>query len=203
MLLVTGSQSKNVSCFCLDMALSLIGQSLCNAIYWSNMGFRVYWCSRWNGRIELQKRLLMESTKLPARTDFVTMYVNWEPWCEGEICLILSEEFPIKFSQQDVEIILLGLYPHAVYTPIGRSIVFYSLLYMDVRDTLYIVHILPLSSMSASRLHPSEDGECQCLYPSELVTFSPDLQTACPTLPLPDRHWRVSWIMYMSLFATF
>jgi hypothetical protein len=55
MLLVTGSQSKNVTCFCLDTAQlqSLIGQSLCNAIYWSNMGFRVYWCSRWNGRIEL------------------------------------------------------------------------------------------------------------------------------------------------------
>jgi hypothetical protein len=54
MLLVTGSQSKNVSCFCLDMAQwrSLIGQSLCNAIYWSNMGFSVYWCSRWNGHIE-------------------------------------------------------------------------------------------------------------------------------------------------------
>jgi hypothetical protein len=54
MLLVTGSQSKNVSCFCLDMAQlrSLIGQSLCNAIYWSNMGFCVYWCSRWNGHIE-------------------------------------------------------------------------------------------------------------------------------------------------------
>jgi hypothetical protein len=35
MILVTGSQSKNVSCFCLDMAQSrsLIGQSLCNAIY--------------------------------------------------------------------------------------------------------------------------------------------------------------------------
>jgi hypothetical protein len=48
MLLATGSQSKNVSCFCLDMAQwrSLIGQSLCNAIYWSNMGFSVYWCSR-------------------------------------------------------------------------------------------------------------------------------------------------------------
>jgi hypothetical protein len=32
MLLVTSSQSKNVSCFCLDMAQwrSLIGQSLCN-----------------------------------------------------------------------------------------------------------------------------------------------------------------------------
>jgi hypothetical protein len=40
MLLATGSQSKNVSCFCLDMAQyrSLNGQSLCNAIYWSNMG---------------------------------------------------------------------------------------------------------------------------------------------------------------------
>jgi hypothetical protein len=52
--LVTGSQSKYVSCFCLDMAQyrSLIGQSLCNAIYWSNMGFSIYWCSRWNGRIE-------------------------------------------------------------------------------------------------------------------------------------------------------
>jgi hypothetical protein len=45
--LVTGNQSKNVSCFCLDMAewRSLIGQSLCNVIYWSNMGFSVYWCS--------------------------------------------------------------------------------------------------------------------------------------------------------------
>jgi hypothetical protein len=45
---------KNVSCFCLDMAQwrLLIGQSLCNAIYWSNMGFSVYWCSRWNGHIE-------------------------------------------------------------------------------------------------------------------------------------------------------
>jgi hypothetical protein len=34
MLLVTGSQSKNVSCFCLDMTQlrSLIGQSLCNAV---------------------------------------------------------------------------------------------------------------------------------------------------------------------------
>jgi hypothetical protein len=54
MLLVTGSQSRNISCFCLDMAQwrSLIGQSLCNAIYWSNMGFSVYWCSRWNGHIE-------------------------------------------------------------------------------------------------------------------------------------------------------
>jgi hypothetical protein len=54
MLLVTGSQSKNVSCFCLDMAQwqSLIGQSLCNAIYWSNMGFSVYWYSRLNVRIE-------------------------------------------------------------------------------------------------------------------------------------------------------
>jgi hypothetical protein len=43
MLLVTGSQSKSVSCFCLDMAQyrSLIGQSLCNAIYWSNKGFSV------------------------------------------------------------------------------------------------------------------------------------------------------------------
>jgi hypothetical protein len=48
MLLVTGSQSKNVSCFCLDMAQwrSLIGQSLYNATFWSNMGFSVYWCSR-------------------------------------------------------------------------------------------------------------------------------------------------------------
>jgi hypothetical protein len=50
MLSVTGSQSKNVSCFCLDMAQlrSLIGQSLYNAIYWSNMGFTfsVNWCSR-------------------------------------------------------------------------------------------------------------------------------------------------------------
>jgi hypothetical protein len=54
MLLATGSQSRNVSCFCLDMAQlrSLIGQSLCNAIYWSNMGFSVYWCSCWYGRIE-------------------------------------------------------------------------------------------------------------------------------------------------------
>jgi hypothetical protein len=54
MLLVTGSQSKNVSCFCLDMAQwrSLIGQSLCNAIYCSNMGFNVYLCSRWNGHVE-------------------------------------------------------------------------------------------------------------------------------------------------------
>jgi hypothetical protein len=35
MLLVTDSQSKNVSCFCLDMAQwrSLIGQSLCNAMW--------------------------------------------------------------------------------------------------------------------------------------------------------------------------
>jgi hypothetical protein len=41
MLLVTGAQSKNVLCFCLDMAQcrSLIGQSLCNAVYWSNIGF--------------------------------------------------------------------------------------------------------------------------------------------------------------------
>jgi hypothetical protein len=31
---------------------SLIGQSLCNAIYWSNIGFSVYWCSRLNGHIE-------------------------------------------------------------------------------------------------------------------------------------------------------
>jgi hypothetical protein len=33
---------------CLDMAQwrLLIGQSLCNAIYWSNMGFSVYWCNR-------------------------------------------------------------------------------------------------------------------------------------------------------------
>jgi hypothetical protein len=39
MLLVTGSQSKIISGFCLDMAQyrSLIGQSLCNAIYWSNI----------------------------------------------------------------------------------------------------------------------------------------------------------------------
>jgi hypothetical protein len=47
-MLVTGSQSKNVSCFCLDMAQyrSLIGQSLCNAIYWSDLGFSAYWRSR-------------------------------------------------------------------------------------------------------------------------------------------------------------
>jgi hypothetical protein len=64
MRLVTGSHLKNVSCFYLDMAQlrSLIGQSLCNAIYWSNMDFRVYWCSRWNGRIELHY-MLMESTR--------------------------------------------------------------------------------------------------------------------------------------------
>jgi hypothetical protein len=51
MLLVTGSQSKNVPCFCLDSDRWL-GQSLCNAIYWTIMGFSVYWCSRWNGHIE-------------------------------------------------------------------------------------------------------------------------------------------------------
>jgi hypothetical protein len=38
--LVTCSQSKNVSCFAwMAQQQSLIGQSLCTAIYWSNMGF--------------------------------------------------------------------------------------------------------------------------------------------------------------------
>jgi hypothetical protein len=67
MLLVTGIRSNNVSCFCLDLAQwrLLIGQSLCNAIYWSNMDFSVYWCSRWNGHIESTlKWLLMASNPL-------------------------------------------------------------------------------------------------------------------------------------------
>jgi hypothetical protein len=43
--LVTGSQSKNVMFLpgYGPIRRSLIGQSLCNAIYWSNMGFSVYW----------------------------------------------------------------------------------------------------------------------------------------------------------------
>jgi hypothetical protein len=64
MLLVTGSQSKNVSCICLDMAQwrSLIGQSLCNAIYWSNMGFSVYFWQLRHINYTLSAPLYVEST---------------------------------------------------------------------------------------------------------------------------------------------
>jgi hypothetical protein len=64
MLLVTGGQSKNISCFCLDMAQwrSLIGKSLCNAIYWSNMGFSIIGADVELGILSTLKRLLLEST---------------------------------------------------------------------------------------------------------------------------------------------
>jgi hypothetical protein len=63
MFLVTSSQSKNVSCFCLDMAQlrSLIGQSLCNTIYWSRVLASIGAVVEM-GILSTLKRLLMEST---------------------------------------------------------------------------------------------------------------------------------------------
>jgi succinate-acetate transporter protein len=73
MLLVTGSQSKNVSCFCLDMTQyrSLIGQLLCTAIYWSNMGLvRIGGVFEMGILIRTYKRLLMESKLVDTTTGY-------------------------------------------------------------------------------------------------------------------------------------
>jgi hypothetical protein len=46
MLLVTGSQSKNVFLPGYGPIAIADWSIIVNAIYWSNMGFSVYWCSR-------------------------------------------------------------------------------------------------------------------------------------------------------------